>query len=114
MMSDSCSFCGKGLSEVAKMVRGPRVNICDECVRVSADIIGYDWADEGAVKLESVRDLREHLSRLKGIMHAQGLSDGALYCERCERSWFAEVGIDPPEPCPWCETPCDLRKGGGS
>lgn len=27
-----CSFCGKGVNEVRKMVAGPSVYICDECV----------------------------------------------------------------------------------
>lgn len=27
-----CSFCGKGINEVRKMVAGPAVHICDECV----------------------------------------------------------------------------------
>ena len=27
-----CSFCGRGASEVARLVGGPRVHICDACV----------------------------------------------------------------------------------
>lgn len=30
-----CSFCGKGEAEVSKLVAGPRVYICDECVAVA-------------------------------------------------------------------------------
>jgi len=92
------------------MVYGPTVNICDECVRVSADIVGYGWADEGGVKLEDIRVLRTEIetkdveiARLKGVLHAQGLSDGAQYCNACERSWFAEIGVDTEEACPWCQ-----------
>ena len=29
----TCSFCGKRHDEVNKLIAGPDVNICDECVR---------------------------------------------------------------------------------
>ena len=34
-----CSFCGKEKSEVVKMVSGPSINICNECVCICNDII---------------------------------------------------------------------------
>ncbi len=33
-----CSFCGKGQHEVAKLIAGPDVFICDDCVEICADI----------------------------------------------------------------------------
>jgi hypothetical protein len=33
-----CSFCGKALDEVGAMISGPKVFICDECVRVCVNI----------------------------------------------------------------------------
>ena len=36
-----CSFCGKSQHEVEKLVCGPTVFICDECVELCADIIDY-------------------------------------------------------------------------
>src|SRR3954462_7427756 len=35
----SCSFCGKGQREVRKLIAGPTVYICDECIRLCNDII---------------------------------------------------------------------------
>lgn len=35
-----CSFCGKSEREVEKLVAGPDVYICDECVDVANEIIG--------------------------------------------------------------------------
>jgi len=35
----TCSFCGAGQREVAKMIAGPRVNICNECVDLCNDIL---------------------------------------------------------------------------
>ena len=39
----SCSFCGKGQRDVRKLIAGPTVYICDECIRLCNDII----AEEG-------------------------------------------------------------------
>ncbi len=35
----SCSFCGKTEHQVAKLVAGPEVLICDECVQVASRIM---------------------------------------------------------------------------
>ena len=34
-----CSFCGKGDTEVQRIVAGPGVYICDECVNLCVDVI---------------------------------------------------------------------------
>ena len=34
-----CSFCGKSQKEVRKLIAGPSVYICDECVELCYDII---------------------------------------------------------------------------
>jgi hypothetical protein len=35
-----CSFCGKGINQVMRMVQGPSVHICDECVAAAQNILG--------------------------------------------------------------------------
>ncbi|HPX28859.1 MAG TPA: ATP-dependent Clp protease ATP-binding subunit ClpX [Sphaerochaeta sp.] len=37
-----CSFCGKGQEEVRRLINGPGVAICDECVEVCSDILKND------------------------------------------------------------------------
>lgn len=37
-----CNFCGKSQHEVRKLIAGPLVFICDECVVVCSDIIHED------------------------------------------------------------------------
>src|SRR5258707_14596665 len=37
-----CSFCGKSQHEVRKLIAGPTVLICDECVELCKDIIHED------------------------------------------------------------------------
>lgn len=44
-----CSFCGKGQDEVRKLVAGPGVYICDECVELCNEIIADEWDQEEAV-----------------------------------------------------------------
>jgi ATP-dependent Clp protease ATP-binding subunit ClpX len=40
----ACSFCRKSNEEVAKLVAGPNVYICDECVAIAARIMQDDGA----------------------------------------------------------------------
>ena len=52
-----CSFCGKAEGQVHRMIQGPGVRICDECVQLCMSILddGYSAAaDEG---FDSVEDL---------------------------------------------------------
>jgi len=37
-----CSFCGKGQHEVRRLINGPGVAICDECVEVCSDMLTND------------------------------------------------------------------------
>ncbi|MEE9275296.1 MAG: ATP-dependent Clp protease ATP-binding subunit ClpX [bacterium] len=41
-----CSFCGKGQEEVKKLIAGPGVYICDECVELCNDIMMEEWNEE--------------------------------------------------------------------
>ncbi len=42
----SCSFCGKSQKEVKKLIAGPTVYICDECIGLCNDIIAEEIAGE--------------------------------------------------------------------
>ncbi|MDG6778091.1 ATP-dependent Clp protease ATP-binding subunit ClpX [Thiomicrorhabdus sp. zzn3] len=41
-----CSFCGKGQDEVRKLIAGPSVYICDECVELCNDILQEEFGAE--------------------------------------------------------------------
>lgn len=47
-----CSFCGKGRDEVKKLIAGPTVYICDECIDLCNDIIAEEW-EEGRSEITS-------------------------------------------------------------
>jgi hypothetical protein len=59
-----CSFCGKPRDEVAKLIAGPGITICDQCVELCNRIIGdeltgrarlVDRVDELAAEIERLR-----------------------------------------------------------
>jgi ATP-dependent Clp protease ATP-binding subunit ClpX len=48
----SCTFCGKGQEDVRKLIAGPSVYICDECVDLCNDIIEEEVKAEDEEVLE--------------------------------------------------------------
>ena len=46
----TCSFCGKRQREVRKLLAGPTVYICDECIRLCTDIINEESVKEATAK----------------------------------------------------------------
>ena len=56
-----CSFCGKSQHEVRKLIAGPSVFICDECVQLCNDIIREEIEEKSA-------GARSHLPRPREIM----------------------------------------------
>ncbi|HYB99317.1 MAG TPA: ATP-dependent Clp protease ATP-binding subunit ClpX [Candidatus Limnocylindrales bacterium] len=48
-----CSFCGKGQEEVRKLIAGPTVYICDECIDLCNDIIAEECDQEEAISAVS-------------------------------------------------------------
>ena len=54
-----CSFCGKSQHEVRKLIAGPTVFICDECVELCMDIIREETKSTGLKSGEGVPTPRE-------------------------------------------------------
>ncbi len=50
-----CSFCGKHENQVHRMIQGPGVRICDECVQLCMSLLGEDFG-EGMAPLEDAPD----------------------------------------------------------
>ncbi len=61
-----CSFCGKSQHEVRKLIAGPSVFICDECVELCNDIIREEIQEithqDSSNKLPTPRDIDQHLN----------------------------------------------------
>ncbi len=50
-----CSFCGKSQHEVRKLIAGPAVYICDECIELCNDIIAEEYErEEGSQRMQSI------------------------------------------------------------
>ncbi len=62
-----CSFCGKSQEEVKKLIAGPSVYICDECIALCDEIIAEESCKEitesGTGKLPKPSDIKEALDQ---------------------------------------------------
>lgn len=61
-----CSFCGKTQDQVRKLVAGPGVYICDECIELCDEIIEEEFNDDVEVELKDVpkpKDIRAILDQ---------------------------------------------------
>ncbi len=54
-----CSFCGKTQKQVKKLIAGPSVYICDECIDLCNDIIAEELTDSTDVSFEELPKPRE-------------------------------------------------------
>jgi len=54
-----CSFCGKSQKQVKKLIAGPGVYVCDECIELCNEIIEEEFAETGDVRFEELPTPRE-------------------------------------------------------
>ncbi|MEX2415690.1 MAG: ATP-dependent protease ATP-binding subunit ClpX [Paenibacillaceae bacterium] len=59
-----CSFCGKSQDQVRKLVAGPGVYICDECIELCTEIVEEELGHEDELDLKDVPKPKEILSTL--------------------------------------------------
>jgi len=78
-----CSFCGKSQHEVRKLIAGPSVFICDECVELCNDIIREEMAespDESGKSLPKPHEINSHLDEyVIGQAEAKKVLSVAVY-----------------------------------
>ncbi|MGI6036585.1 MAG: ClpX C4-type zinc finger protein, partial [Limnochordia bacterium] len=61
-----CSFCGKIQEQVKKLIAGPGVYICDECIELCNEIIEEELSEDMDVDLGSIpkpREIKETLDQ---------------------------------------------------
>ena len=66
-----CSFCGKPQEQVRKLVAGPGVYICDECIELCTEIVEEELGTEEAVEFKEVPKPKEILDILNGYVIGQ-------------------------------------------
>ena len=86
-----CSFCGKSQHEVKKLIAGPSVFICDECIELCNDIIRDESPTEGATSKTSRSDLPAP-AEIKGSR----FSPASTICCRRRRCQASPWGRGPP------------------
>ena len=78
-----CSFCGKSQHEVRKLIAGPTVFICDECVELCMDIIREETKTSGLKASDGVPTPREICKVLDdyviGQIHAKRVLSVAVH-----------------------------------
>ena len=78
-----CSFCGKSQHEVRKLIAGPSVFICDECVELCNDIIREEMQDTGieaSSKLPNPHEINKTLDQyVIGQARAKKVLSVAVY-----------------------------------
>ena len=60
-----CSFCGKTQEDVERIIAGPGVYICDECIKVCTNIIENDLYEDSEITYEN--DMQEELPKPEEI-----------------------------------------------
>ncbi|MFT6605953.1 MAG: ATP-dependent Clp protease ATP-binding subunit ClpX [Halocynthiibacter sp.] len=73
-----CSFCGKSQHEVRKLIAGPTVFICDECVELCMDIIREETKSSGLKSSEGVPTPLEICSVLDDYVIGQSVAKRVL------------------------------------
>jgi ATP-dependent Clp protease ATP-binding subunit ClpX len=73
-----CSFCGKSQHEVRKLIAGPTVFICDECVELCMDIIREETKTAGLKSSEGVPTPREICDVLDDYVIGQAMAKKVL------------------------------------
>ncbi len=73
-----CSFCGKSQKQVKKLIAGPGVYICDECIDLCNEIIEEELAETSEVRFEELPKPREIYEFLDGYVVGQETAKKAL------------------------------------
>jgi ATP-dependent Clp protease ATP-binding subunit ClpX len=73
-----CSFCGKSQKQVKKLIAGPGVYICDECIDLCNEIIEEELAETSEVRFEELPQPREIYEFLDGYVVGQEAAKKSL------------------------------------
>jgi ATP-dependent Clp protease ATP-binding subunit ClpX len=73
-----CSFCGKSQKQVKKLIAGPGVYICDECIDLCNEIIEEELAEPAEFKWDSLPKPREIYEFLDAYVIGQDQAKKAL------------------------------------
>jgi len=73
-----CSFCGKSQKQVKKLIAGPGVYICDECIDLCNEIIEEELAETSELGMDELPKPREIFNFLEQYVVGQDVAKKAL------------------------------------
>jgi len=73
-----CSFCGKSQEQVRKLVAGPSVYICDECIDLCSEIVEEELGQEEEIDLKNIPKPMEIRSTLDSYVIGQDFAKKSL------------------------------------
>jgi len=93
-----CSFCGKSQKQVKKLIAGPGVYICDECIDLCNEIIEEELADAPELSFDELlkpREIREFLDEyIVGQDDAKKILSVAVYNHYKRIQYGAQPGAE--------------------
>ena len=90
-----CNFCGKSQKQVKKLIAGPNVYICDECIELCNEIIEEELADGGEVSLDELPKPREIFEFLNSYVIGQEHAKKALAVAVYNHYKRVQAGLQP-------------------
>ena len=90
-----CNFCGKSQKQVKKLIAGPNVYICDECIELCNEIIEEELAEGAEVSLEELPKPREIFEFLNSYVIGQEHAKKALAVAVYNHYKRVQAGLQP-------------------
>src|ERR1700750_2715032 len=90
-----CSFCGKSQKQVKKLIAGPGVYICDECIDLCNEIIEEELAEGGEVSLDELPKPREIFEFLNSYVIGQERAKKTLAVAVYNHYKRVQAGLQP-------------------
>jgi ATP-dependent protease Clp ATPase subunit len=70
-----CSFCGKNLRQVEKLISGPNVHICDECVELCNEILDEELGKQRLSRAAEALEKAAAAEELFRDRHGEAVSE---------------------------------------
>ena len=96
-----CSFCGKSQKQVKKLIAGPGVYICDECIDLCNEIIEEELSEPSEFKWDSLPKPREIYEFLDAYVIGQDKAKKALSVAVYNHYKRVQSGSDRPVTTGW-------------